>query len=112
MFDYIKELFGKTKCPDAVTNAVERALASGKTVAGIKFTIYYHYQIMANIAENINEVPWILRDYYDEARDYAASMKQLGEENKGVVIVKTPTEIKIKRPARRTRLRSKIITED
>lgn len=112
LYDYIKGLFGKTNCPDPVINAVERALASGKKVAGVRFTVYYYYQILANTAENINEVPWIIRDYYDEARDYAVKMKELGETNRKVTIDKTPSEIKIKKPSRQHRLRRKITTED
>ena len=112
LYDYIKELFGKTVCPDPVMSAVDRALASGRKVPGIRFTIYYYYLILANTAENINEVPWIIRDYYDEARDYAMRMKELGEENKKVTIQKTPSEITIKKPARRTRLRRRISMED
>lgn len=113
LYAYIKDLFGKAACPDPVVNAIERALSSGKTLTGIRFTVYYYYQVLANTAENINEVPWIIRDYYDEARDYAASMKRLGEENKKVNIEKTPSEVKIKKPSRRLRLRRKLInTED
>lgn len=112
LYDYIKELFGKTSCPEPITNAVERSLSSGKKIAGIRFTIYYYYQILANVAENINEVPWIIRDYYDEARDYAMRMRQLGESNRKVKIEKVPSQIKIRQPSRRHRLRRKITTED
>ena len=112
LYDYIKGLFGKSSCPESVTNAIERSLASGRKIAGIRFTIYYYYQVLANSAENINEVPWIIRDYYDEARDYAVGMRRLGEENRKVVIDKTPSEIKIKKPSRQHRLRRKIITTE
>ena len=112
LYDYIKDLFGKTSCPDPVLNAVERAIDSGKTVTGVRYTIYYYYQILANCADNINEVPWIIRDYYDEAREYAASLKRLGEINGKVKIEKVPSEIKIKPPSRHMRLKRRIITED
>lgn len=113
LYNYIKDLFGKVNCPEPVVSAIERSITSGKTLTGIRFTIYYYYQILANVAENINEVPWIIRDYYDEARDYAASMKKLGEENRKVNIEKTPSEVKIKKPSRTMRLRRKLInTED
>lgn len=110
LYAYIRDLFGKSVCPEPVVLAIERALASGKTLTGIKFTIYYYYQVLANTAENINEVPWTIRDYYDEARDYAVSMKKLGEENKKVEINNIPSEIKIKKPTRHVRLRRKLIT--
>lgn len=113
LYAYIKDLFGKSNCPDPVVASIERALTSGKTLTGVRFTVYYYYQILANTAENINEVPWIVRDYYDEARDYAASMKRLGEENRKVKIDLPPSEIKIKKPSRRMRLRRKLTaTED
>ena len=113
LYDYIKALFGKADCPDHVRNAVERFLKDGdKTVASVRHAIYYYYEVLGNKAENMSEVPWVLRDYYDEAHDYAARMVALGEQNKSVTVIREPTVIKIKKPVRHVRIRRKIQTED
>ena len=112
-YDYVKSLFGKAECPDHVRNAVERFVKDGdKTVASVRHTVYYYYEVLGNKAERINEVPWVLRDYYDEARDCADRMLALGEQNKSVNVVREPTIIKIKKPESRRRLRRRIQTED
>ena len=111
-YEYLKKLFGKTSCPEPVKNAVDWALRDGKSLTGIRFTVYYYYEVLANSPENISEVQWIIRDYYEEAKSYAQEMNELGEYNRSVNIVRTPTQLKIKKPSSQKRLRRKIITED
>ena len=112
LYDYFKALFGKVSCPDPVKNAIDRSLSNGMKLPGIRFTVYYYYEIKGNVPENINELPWVIRDYYDEARDYAASMKKLGDENRKVSIDTTPSVVKIKKPARKKKLAKKISWEE
>jgi hypothetical protein len=111
-FEYLKNLFGRTSCPDPVRSAVDWALKNGKKLAGIRYTIYYYYEVLGNVPENISEVQWIIRDYYEEAKAYAEQMRRLSEHNKGVSVIKTPMQVKIKRPTSQKRLSKKMLTED
>lgn len=112
LYDYLKKLFGVVDCPDAVINALARFFESGKKTEGMRFTIYYYYEIMGNPPDRINEVPWVIRDYYDEAKAYIESMKKLGEENQTVSIATEPEIVKIAKPTSRKRLVKKRLTED
>lgn len=100
LYAYLKKLFGKDFCPEPVMKSVDLAIRDGKTVAGIRFTVYYYYEILANPRQNMREVQWIIRDYYEEARSYVSDMRKLGEYNKGVNINHEPQKIKIKMPER------------
>lgn len=104
--DYIKTLFGVESCPAFVANALERMQSEGKKLSGIRYTIYYYYEIMGNPAINtkVGEVPWIVRDYYEEARDYVNKMAELAKQNELVDIKTEPIRIKIKQPSRRKRV--------
>ena len=102
--DYIASLFGVKSCPDSVANALNRMLGEGKKLSGIRYTIYYYYEIMGNPAIKLLEVPWTVRDYYEEAREYAKSMAELAKANQKIEIKTDPIRVKIKRPTRRKRV--------
>lgn len=103
LYEYLKKLFGREACPEPVQKSVDRAVRDGKTVAGIRFTVYYYYEVLANPPQNIMEVQWIIHDYYEEAKAYASDMRRLGEYNKDVQIMHDPQTIKIKMPTRNKR---------
>jgi len=100
LYAYLKKLFGEEYCPEPVLKSVDRAIRDGKTIAGIRFTVYYYYEVLANPPQDMKEVQWIIHDYYEEARSYVADMRKLGEYNKGINIEHTPKKIKIKMPER------------
>lgn len=104
--DYISTLFGIASCPSFVANALDRMLGEGKKLSGIRYTIYYYYEIMGNpvVGTKVGEVPWVVRDYYEEARDYAKRMNELAKENALVELKTEPVKVKIKPPARRKRV--------
>lgn len=104
--DYIATLFGVEVCPDFVANSLDRMLAEGKKLPGIRYTIYYHYEILGNPTSKtkIGEVPWVVRDFYEEARDYAKKMNDLAKENAQVTIKTEPVRVHINKPARRKRV--------
>lgn len=113
LIDYVKGLFGKAECPDHVRNAIDRFIKDGeKTVASARYALYYYYEVLGYRAENINEVPWILRDRYDESRAYADRMLAIGEYNKTVSVIREPSVVKTKKPTGRGRLRRRILVED
>lgn len=114
LYEYLKRLFGRETCPEPVLKSVDRAVRDGKTVAGLRFTVYYYYEVLANPPQNMGEVQWIIHDYYEEAKSYASDMRRLGEYNRDVPITHDPQTIKIRMPLRnkkRYRGRLNVTTE-
>ena len=102
---YIKELFGKTECPIPVQNSIDRAVSSGKEMKWIRYAIYYHYEILGHVPDDVDDVPWVIRDYYDEARKYRASMDELAKENAKIDLTSETEVVKIERPTSKSKYR-------
>ena len=81
VYRYISELFGVAELPADVLAGVSRELNSGKTPRGACATLRYYYAVEGNLPTNINSVPYIIRDYYEVAREYVRKSQQLKKKN-------------------------------
>ena len=98
LFAYIKELFGEQECPGEVISTVEYALRNGKKIRGIRATLYYYYELMANEPNNIYTVSRVIKEQYDNARVYIEEQNRIMEENKKVDLNVPPVVVTISRP--------------
>lgn len=93
VFSYLEHLFGVGEIPSEVISGIAREVTSGKTLKGIRSTIRYYYEIEGNTPSNILQVPFVIRDHYDRAREYVRKMQQLKKINEGININVPPRVI-------------------
>jgi len=105
VYRYISELFGVAELPADVLAGVSRELNSGKTPRGACATLRYYYAVEGNLPTNINSVPYIIRDYYEVAREYVRKTQQLKKKNAeididvpSVTITLDPNKLNPKKP--------------
>ena len=76
LFDFIKELFGIEEIPESWIVKVDKLLRSGKTIAGIKMTLTYYYNILGH-----EPIPTyglsIIDGFYEETRQYAIKQQEI-----------------------------------
>ena len=97
LFDYIVKFFNVKECPSEIIRGMERLLKEGKTIFGIKATIYYYYKILGN---EINETSFKflvknVEDSYKSAKDYVAEQKRINEKNREVDLNIPPQIVRI-----------------
>lgn len=99
LYDYLKKLFNIDECPETTKRTINRALASGKTLRGIRNTISYYYEIIqAEEPNNIGYLSLIIDTQYEEAKKYWVKIEKLRDINSKVEIKKDPKVIVIERP--------------
>lgn len=94
LYDYIKKLFVVSDIPESVLNSIDRHIAGGKKVVGIQKTLHYYYEIEEHTATRIEQVPFIINDYYETARKYEKSIRELAERNNKVDL--TPNYVTVR----------------
>lgn len=83
LLDYIIQLFGVGECPPYVSRVIDKAVASGKKLPGIKATINYYYKILNNPAtpETLGYISTVIEEWYEKARLYIQEQKEIYEKN-------------------------------
>ena len=110
VYAYILKLFGAREIPFSLQSAISRQLEEGHSPSGVRFTIYYYYEVLGNEPNDITKVSWVIRDMYEEARSYVEEMRELGEINKDVPI-REPQTIEVARPVSKRRIIKRWKTE-
>ena len=108
LYDYIKNLFGKSECPNEVIFMIDQQLRTGKKVRGIQATLYYYYEILGHDTNNILGLGRVLQEQYENARDYTEQVNKNQELNRQVNLNVEPKNIKIPRPCSKKRLKYKL----
>jgi len=94
LYNYIQGLFHQ-ECPPEVSVAIEKWIKKGKKYTGIKYTLYYFYEILGNKPDSITLINWIIETQYDLARQHIADRNELKNINSQVQINIPPTIIKL-----------------
>ena len=110
VYSYIQGLFGVQDIPFSLQSAITRQIEEGHSPSGVRFTIYYYYEVLGNEPNDITKVSWVIRDMYEEARSYVEEMRKLGEINKDVPIHE-PVTIEVSRPESKRRILKRWNTE-
>lgn len=97
LYNYIKQLFVIAEIPEDVVVGIDRELANGKKLKGIKNTLWYYYEVEAHICSNVSNVTYVIRDQYENARNYVREINKLKEINKNIDIDVPVRKIVIKK---------------
>lgn len=103
LYNFIKELFGLQECPTDIIYNIESLLNQGKKARGIYLTLRYYFLIEGHQPSNINFLTKIIREQYENAKNYAMRQKELKIKNQGVVINPPSVNIKMTSPVAETR---------
>jgi len=95
LYTYIKQLFAISEIPQEVVMGIDRELANGKKLKGIKNTLWYYYEI-CGYTGSVSGVVYTIRDQYENARAYVLQMNKIKEINKTVDINVPENKIVIK----------------
>lgn len=96
LYDYIKKLFSLSEVPEDVILGIDREIAKGKKLRGIYLTIHYYYEIEEHARKNITQILYIIRDYYEAAKQYEASVRELEKVNDKVDLTPRTRKIRLK----------------
>lgn len=110
LFDFIKELFGIDEMPDSWSVTIDRLIRSGKTIAGIKMTLTYYYNILGHNPDTTYGLG-IIEKYYEETRQYAIKQQEIMQKNLEHEEKSETVTVKISRPVS-TRKKPKYRIED
>lgn len=95
--DFIKELFAIEDIPESWVAKVDRLLRSGKTIAGIRMTLTYYYDILGH-----EPIPTyglsIVDSFYEETRQYAIKQQEIMQKNMEHEEKSETVTVKIRRP--------------
>ena len=83
LYNYIKQLFSVSELPNDVLTGINKEVAKGKKYKGMRLTLHYYYEVMENARGSIDVVPYVIRDQYDNARQYeeeVARVRKINEE--------------------------------
>ena len=92
LYKYICDLFGKSECPEFVTSSIEKLLAAGRKVGGIKATLWWYYEIEGHPTDNINYIGKIISDQYENAHKYVVEQKKIQAHNAQVDLHNIPSQ--------------------
>ena len=95
--DFIKDLFAIEELPESWVAKIDRLERSGKTLAGIKMTLVYYYNILGHEplpAYGLN----IIDSFYEETRQYAIKQQEIMKKNMEHVDKTETVTVKIRRP--------------
>ena len=97
LYNYIKQLFGISEVPGDLISGIDRELFNGKKINGIKQTLKYYYQTTGHPCNNIGSVIYVIRDQYENARNYLINTIKIVEQNKIVNLDVPARTIQIKK---------------
>ena len=95
--DFIKDLFNIEELPDSWIAKIDRLVRSGKTLAGIRMTLMYYYNILGhepNTTYGLN----IVESFYEETRQYAIRQEEIMQKNLAHEEKAGTVTVKIRRP--------------
>lgn len=97
LYQYICQLFSLTECPYEIINAIDRLEKDGKTINGIKATIYYYYSILGNEYNPDHRYYFfkIVNENYYITRDYFKKQKEIREINDKIDINVPPIHVQV-----------------
>ena len=83
LLDYIIQLFGVGECPPYVSRAIDKAVANGKKLSGIKATIHYYYKVLNNPAtpDTLVYISTVIEEWYEKTKLYIYEQKEIYEKN-------------------------------
>ena len=83
LLDYIIQLFGVGECPPYVSSAIDKAVANGKKLSGIKATIHYYYKVLNNPAtpDTLVYISTVIEEWYEKTKLYIYEQKEIYEKN-------------------------------
>ena len=73
---YVRSLFSADHCSQSTMSAIKKAMGEGRKPLGIKATLQYYYIVKGNPRGKMEDIWWIVRDYYDEAKSYAIEQEK------------------------------------
>ena len=78
LLDYIIQLFGVGECPPYVSRAIDKAVANGKKLSGIKATIHYYYKVLNNPAtpDTLVYISTVIEEWYEKTKLYIYEQKE------------------------------------
>ncbi len=92
LYKYICNLFGKQECPEVVVYGVDKLLASGYKISGIKATVWWWYEIEGHSPDNINFIIKVVTEQYKNAREYVIKQKEINAANDQIDLHNVPTQ--------------------
>lgn len=83
LIDYIAELFRVGECPPYISRVIDKAVANGKKIPGIKATIHYYYEVLNNSAtpDTIGFISTVIDEWYEKTKIYIQEQKAIYEKN-------------------------------
>ena len=83
LIDYIAELFRVGECPPYISRVIDKAVANGKKIPGIKATIHYYYEVLNNPAtpDTIGFISTVIDEWYEKTKIYIQEQKAIYEKN-------------------------------
>ena len=102
LYDFIKDLFMIEQIPESWIATIDHLLVSGKTIAGIKMTLSYYYNILGNTPNTAYGLS-IVKNYYEETRQYALKQQEIMQQNLQHEEKNETVTVKINRPVSQKR---------
>ena len=96
MYAAIREIYGVSEIPEEVISALDREIRVGKKPSGIIQTLRYYFQIEGHQMGNIGSLVYVVRDFYESAKQYQAKIKRLKEANDKVDMNVPPVHVTLK----------------
>ena len=83
LVNYIIDLFRVGECPPYVSRVIDKAVANGKKIPGIKATIHYYYEVLNNPAtpDTLGLISTVIDDWYERTKIYVNEQKEIYEKN-------------------------------
>jgi hypothetical protein len=98
LFDDIRRYYSLAEVPMPTQSAIDRLIAKGYKIGGIRGTLYYYFTVLENVPDKIELFYFIVTDNYDKAKAYVADCKAKkaaaealpAEEKTRVVVIDQP----------------------
>ena len=97
LIDYIKDIFSLSELPTETLNLIDRELKSGRTVRGLRATLWYYYDILLTNPTNVLNLSFVFRDQYGAAKEYAEQIAKLKKINKKVDLTPKTRVVQVKK---------------
>lgn len=98
VYNYLKQLFSLLELPNDVLLNLEKEVSKGKTYEGAQFTLYYYYEVLEKPRGNINIIPFVIRDQYENAQEYKKKTEELKSINAKIDLSQTaPRKVILKK---------------
>lgn len=109
LYTYIKTLFNIHEIPQETVSSISREVANGKKYNGIRLTLHYYYEVLENPCNEVKNIPFVIRDQYENARKYEEETRKTRAVNDTIDLTNVPVRtVKLKKKNLETGSRKKI----